>query len=208
MSAKPRIYPPYDPIARHARYLKHQPSELAGNAVYRATHEASIRLQRAGYRALNGPQIALKKQADQLLHPEKQQARRRRHYALKGEEELRNNADYRRTHPDVMEACAARRRARKKQAAVNDFTVVQWRWMKALYRHQCVYCGKLQQSMTKDHLIPLHLGGNHTVSNIVPACRSCNSKKGIGPPLPFVLALQHYIELPGDDAFLLQQPLF
>ncbi|MDB4875733.1 MAG: hypothetical protein JWM41_2179 [Gemmatimonadetes bacterium] len=29
-----------------------------------------------------------------------------------------------------------------------------------------------------DHVIPISRGGSHTRENVVPACRSCNSKKG------------------------------
>jgi 5-methylcytosine-specific restriction endonuclease McrA len=51
------------------------------------------------------------------------------------------------------------------------------------YGHCCVYCGRKMQRLTQDHITPLSRGGNHTKSNIVPACRSCNSKKGTGEPL-------------------------
>ena len=70
-----------------------------------------------------------------------------------------------------------RRRLRVLQAPIGDFTQAQWIAMKALYRHCCVYCGQRMQRLTIDHITPLIKGGAHTASNIVPACRSCNSKK-------------------------------
>jgi 5-methylcytosine-specific restriction endonuclease McrA len=92
-------------------------------------------------------------------------------------------AKYRRAHPEVIVAQAALRRARKRQAPINDFTATQWRAMKALYDYRCVYCGKHQERLTQDHVIPLSKGGSHTWDNIVPACKSCNSKKHTKPPL-------------------------
>lgn len=74
-------------------------------------------------------------------------------------------------------------RARKHDAPINDFTQQQWKDMKAHYGHKCVYCGKKSQRLTQDHIIPLSKGGAHTMSNIVPACKSCNSKKHVGPPI-------------------------
>ena len=34
------------------------------------------------------------------------------------------------------------------------------------------------ERLTQDHVIPLSKGGQHIKENIVPACPSCNSKKG------------------------------
>lgn len=42
---------------------------------------------------------------------------------------------------------------------------------------ECIYCGT-EEDTTFDHLIPLSKGGPDTISNQVPACRSCNSSKG------------------------------
>ena len=39
------------------------------------------------------------------------------------------------------------------------------------------------QRLEMDHITPLSKGGDHTASNIVPCCRSCNAKKGTGPVL-------------------------
>jgi 5-methylcytosine-specific restriction endonuclease McrA len=85
--------------------------------------------------------------------------------------------------PDKLNAKSQRQRARRVNAPVNDLTAKQWVAMKEAYQHRCVSCGKKQQRLTQDHLMPLSKGGAHTYSNIVPACRSCNSKKGAGAVL-------------------------
>lgn len=42
----------------------------------------------------------------------------------------------------------------------------------------CVYCGvEAGEEMTVDHVIPKRYGGTDQPSNLVPACRSCNSAK-------------------------------
>lgn len=49
----------------------------------------------------------------------------------------------------------------------------------------CAYCGTevidsqtSKQGWSVDHIIPLALGGSNDESNLVVACRLCNSKKG------------------------------
>jgi len=42
---------------------------------------------------------------------------------------------------------------------------------------QCQYCGT-QKELTLDHLIPKAKGGKTTWSNLVTACKKCNSLKG------------------------------
>lgn len=85
--------------------------------------------------------------------------------------------------PDKFQEYRHRRRARISGAPVNDLTNKQWEMIKELFRHRCAYCRKISKRLTKDHIIPLANQGAHTFSNIVPACSSCNSKKGKGPPL-------------------------
>lgn len=42
----------------------------------------------------------------------------------------------------------------------------------------CAYCGTRPERMTIDHVIPLCQGGNNEPRNLVPACVSCNPRKG------------------------------
>lgn len=42
----------------------------------------------------------------------------------------------------------------------------------------CQYCGTSARELTIDHVIPRHLGGEHTWNNVVTACSLCNHRKG------------------------------
>lgn len=91
---------------------------------------------------------------------------------------------YAQRHPEQTRARCALRRARLKGSAVNDLTTQQWEAIKATYKQRCAYCGK-RRPLTLDHVIPLAKGGNHTASNVVPACRPCNGRKWIKDAPPF-----------------------
>ena len=44
--------------------------------------------------------------------------------------------------------------------------------------YTCQYCGQHTLVLTVDHLMPRHLGGEHTWHNLVTACAPCNHRKG------------------------------
>lgn len=44
------------------------------------------------------------------------------------------------------------------------------------WEHQCAYCG--EPADTLDHVKPRHKGGATVTTNLVPACRPCNRRKG------------------------------
>ena len=52
--------------------------------------------------------------------------------------------------------------------------------LKIQYNYCCAYCGlppDKNNPLQIDHMIPLSKGGLHVMSNLLPACRSCNLKK-------------------------------
>jgi 5-methylcytosine-specific restriction endonuclease McrA len=44
--------------------------------------------------------------------------------------------------------------------------------------YTCQYCGKHTLTLTIDHIIPRHLGGQQRWTNVVAACPMCNHRKG------------------------------
>jgi 5-methylcytosine-specific restriction endonuclease McrA len=44
--------------------------------------------------------------------------------------------------------------------------------------YTCQYCGERGGVLTIDHVVPKHLGGEHSWENLVTACAACNHRKG------------------------------
>ena len=59
-------------------------------------------------------------------------------------------------------------------------------------RRRCAYCGKRAAS-TRDHVFPKSRGGSNHESNLVWACRPCNSRKGARTPKEAGMKIE-YIE--------------
>lgn len=58
-------------------------------------------------------------------------------------------------------------------------TLTQEQWIGILDKHDysCAYCGDASAKLVQEHWLPLSRGGGYTIDNIVPACRTCNSRK-------------------------------
>lgn len=50
-------------------------------------------------------------------------------------------------------------------------------FLKETYNFCCGYCGIKPNVLHIDHIMPLSKGGRHIKSNLIPACKTCNSKK-------------------------------
>ena len=131
----------------------------------------------------NVERVRAVKNAWNAKHPEQARARVKDWQRNNPEKKRAQGKLYALRHPDKINARSKRYQARKRHVALSDLTAEQWDMIKDHYGHRCVYCGRKMQRLTQDHIIPLIKGGNHTLTNIVPACRSCNSKKGARAPL-------------------------
>ena len=50
--------------------------------------------------------------------------------------------------------------------------------------YTCQYCGRRTHSLTMDHVVPRHRGGDHVWENLISACPTCNRFKGDYWPTP------------------------
>lgn len=85
---------------------------------------------------------------------------------------------WRDAHPDESLAQRHRRIARLAAAPVNDFTAAEWREVLTDFNNACAYCLTTGVPLQQEHMQPISKGGDHTRSNIVPACGPCNMRKG------------------------------
>jgi hypothetical protein len=58
----------------------------------------------------------------------------------------------------------------------SNLTIKQWKEIKIKFNNKCAYCGQ-ELPLSQDHFIPLSKGGEYTVNNIIPSCKSCNCSK-------------------------------
>lgn len=77
------------------------------------------------------------------------------------------------------EALNAYSRERRAHAVANGGKLAgdQWEEAKEFFGGCCAYCGKETKELTRDHFIPITKGGQWDATNIIPACKPCNSSK-------------------------------
>lgn len=109
-------------------------------------------------------------------NPEKVSAALKR-YAKKNPEKISTlKRAWAKENPEASRIKCARRRAAQKASPENSFTRSDWSDLLMAFGNACFYCG-VSGRLTIDHVQPLSKGGAHARHNIVPACKSCNSKK-------------------------------
>ncbi len=73
---------------------------------------------------------------------------------------------------------AARRRARE-AAAKGKISRFSYAAILRSANGFCQYCGLPSKALALDHIVPLSKGGRNSSNNLMPCCKSCNSKKGV-----------------------------
>ena len=61
-------------------------------------------------------------------------------------------------------------------AVEHDLSADQWYGLMDAWGG-CAYCGGDGAALQKDCMLPISRGGRHTLTNVVPACASCNASK-------------------------------
>jgi 5-methylcytosine-specific restriction endonuclease McrA len=97
-------------------------------------------------------------------------------YIKERDRRLAYSKEYQKANPQVPQRAKRKRKALLTGNGVYRISAKDWR--RELQRHdnKCFYC-KAEGVLTMDHVIPASRGGTHSIGNLVPACKSCNSSK-------------------------------
>lgn len=79
----------------------------------------------------------------------------------------------------MFRAANAVREGRIKQNTPPEqrLTAKQWVAIQECGAGRCTYCNEKPDRLTMDHIVPFARGGQHVWQNVVPACKTCNSRK-------------------------------
>ncbi len=154
---------------------------------------AAGKSRRTGPRREELLELRRKQWAETERTPEQREAAKVRFKTWYGSNKSRHQASMRRwvrRNPEAFKAIQkkylvkspvhVRRRAHFLKVE-RTLTAAQWREILEAFNHCCAYCLRGDLPMTQDHMIPVSKGGAHSASNVVPACKSCNSRKNDRP---------------------------
>lgn len=157
---------------------------------WKAAYDAEHREQNAAYRAANAEKIKANKAAHYQANREKilAQVKARsdsnkeaisdyhaEHYLKNAEKIKAYVSKWRSENPEKKAHAENHRRARKANNG-GSHTLDELIEKFSRLGNVCYYCGKAGK-LSVDHDVPLVRGGTDDIDNILPACRSCNSKK-------------------------------
>jgi 5-methylcytosine-specific restriction endonuclease McrA len=89
------------------------------------------------------------------------------------EHSRKSNATWAKNHPELRRLKDAKRRRMLEDAG--DFLILESE-IRRLYASPCAICGNTD-NVTADHVMPLSRGGRHSIGNLQPLCKPCNSSK-------------------------------
>jgi len=186
-------------------FKENKESIMTKNAIYRSGHikEKSIQQKKfyqenkiiiitrcREYRENNKPAVYAVQRLYRLSHKETAseynrmyRAENKEYMAEYGRRYYINNKEYvnarnklwRSENRELCNLLSMRYEAKKKKLA-HTLTVEQWVAAKQHFDNKCCFCGK-EVPLTKEHLVPVHNGGEMTSQNIIGSCKSCNSSK-------------------------------
>lgn len=161
----------------HRQYYQEHKTEIAEQQhQYHLEHETETVKQHHRYNQEHKEAEAERQQQYHQEHREEDTERGRLYYLRHQAGIAAQQRQYCLEHPEISRNANRKRRALL-TGSDGHFTDEEFRLLCEAYESRCIYC-KQKLPLVPDHAIPLSKGGSNSIENIVPACKSCNSKKG------------------------------
>lgn len=154
---------------------------------YRINNDDELKEKKRQYYAKNRDQILAKVKRHTIENYDNVLEYHRKHYEKNSDKIKANVALYRQANPEKKKHLENKRRAKKFENG-GSHTLDELIEKFEQLGNVCFYCGK-GGKLTIDHDIPLSRGGTDNIENILPACRSCNSKKNAKTAEEFIRQL-------------------
>jgi 5-methylcytosine-specific restriction endonuclease McrA len=162
---------------------KHRKRLLENATKYYQEHKEEKKIYNKKYQSANGKKYRKEHKETIALSSKKYYLKNKdkyNEYSKKWKNEHKDKAKfsclkYRKAHMEKVYNWNNARRSRK-NCLESSLTNEQWEEIKLHFDNKCAYCGK-EESLTREHFIPLSKGGEYTINNIIPVCKSCNSSK-------------------------------
>jgi 5-methylcytosine-specific restriction endonuclease McrA len=165
---------------QRAYYEAHRAEQLIAKKAYFQSHREEIAAQREIYRAAKTEDIRAAVKAYRELHKLEivvwNKEYRKNHRA----EIVAYQKLWRQANPELRRAALNRSRTKRRgliQGGRCDLSAADWADIQRRQDGRCAICGEVKP-LTRDHIIPLTKGGEHTASNIQGLCAVCNARKG------------------------------
>lgn len=171
---------------RRRQDSKHRESERFAAAEYRKNNLEKCRAAGRRHYYENKEQYA-RRQSEWLSKNAEYASERARAYRERRRDAIRsytraNSARaversriWRAENPERWNEYSRRRRLARKAASIAPFTAEQLIERLSVFGFKCWICGVDYEAV--DHVKPIARGGCHSLANLRPICRSCNSKK-------------------------------
>ncbi len=176
--------------AAHASFRE---ADKARSRAYYATHREHVQASNNAWHLMHVDEYRAYQLAYAADHREDKRTRAAAWYASNAQQARATMAAWRAAHPEAVRAIRHRRRARLAGVPAERFTLAEVAerdgWC-------CGVCGRKVDPKAKgrlgkslDHIVPLALGGPHTMANAQLAHVGCNSAKGDRATIPAQMRL-------------------
>lgn len=126
---------------------------------WKTNHPEKVKEEKRKYNKSLGHQIS--KLIWRLTHAEEIKAQRKEYNQRTTDKRLEYN----------------RNRRAKIKGSQGKISRSEWNKLVEMYQGKCLYPGCDRTDVTMDHVVPLALGGSHTIDNVQPLCEHHNKSK-------------------------------
>ncbi|MGW9568820.1 HNH endonuclease [Prescottella equi] len=120
-------------------------------------------------------------------NPELERERARAYREANPELERERRRKYHAENPISERLRCGKNRARRRGLPADEITPEElhqhWQ-VQGIQPDRCIYCPGPFEHL--DHILPISLGGGHTIDNLIPSCEHCNLKKKNTPLIDFL----------------------